>query len=74
MFLFFIFNAQIFSLLKLNHKHFCVGKLTKKNIPTLFLFPLPSVLYLDEVVCSCHQLSFELHCSEDIKGFPFFLF
>lgn len=29
---------------------------------------------LDEVVCSCHQLSFELHCSEHIKGFPFFLF
>lgn len=29
---------------------------------------------LDEVVCSSNQLSFKLHCSEDIKGFPFFFF
>lgn len=29
---------------------------------------------LDEVVCSSNHLSFKLHCSEDIKRFPFFFF
>lgn len=29
---------------------------------------------LDKVVCSSNHLSLILHCSEDIKGFPFFFF